>query len=84
MGSSEAAMMCFCKDRVIEDGHVASRAKKRLNFDLSVSNKKMGTGGHMVRTFVASNARLAPTMKAVRQSKGRTKDNVCVSENDVV
>lgn len=85
---------------IIQDEIEYSRARKRLNADLSVSNKRIKTKGCLLRileenalsqfrmslgsTFGAANTKAVPTLKEVNNSKGRVKDTVHVCDHDLV
>lgn len=85
---------------VIQDDVEFSRAKKRLNADLSVSNKRIKTKGRLIRvleqtaliqfrsalgsTFGVANAKAVPALKEVKKSNGRVKDTAHVCDHDLV
>lgn len=83
---------------VIKDSFQCKRAKKRLNADLSVSNKRMKPKGHLVwlldqdsldcfrssvgSSFAVANTAAVPTMKEIRECK--KSDTVHLKEHDLV
>lgn len=87
-------------DSIIKAKFQSARAKKRINADLSVSNKRIKTSGQMVRvleeqaletlrntmgaSFAVANTRAVPTMKAIKESEGRVSDTVHLCDQDVV
>lgn len=89
-----------CGDAVINDTFHCGRAKKRMNANLSVCNKRIKTRGKLVRlldgpvleemrstvgsAFGIGITKAVPTMKEIASSEGRVSDTVHLKEHDVV
>lgn len=85
---------------VIQGDVAFSRARKRLDADLPVTNERIKTKGCLLRvleedaltqfrlslgsTFGVSNAKAVPTLEQINNGKGRVKDTVHVCDQDLV